>query len=115
VRLHSTDVWQFGYTSVEPVVQEFIQPFGEEAMRLFETNRTDSYLTAAALLYLNLGTSFAGDDARSNEYFSDGEQMAIRLRFIAHPPNGKPVPANGSALMEKARSHSAWGIFSWLM
>lgn len=114
-----TTLLQLGHSIVAPQAALMSEAFFLEADALWQLEqRSDSLPTVAAAQLLSLASIYNGHDG-GFPYLSQGIQMAQRMSLFGIPdlgatsalPRHEPEPERWA----RARSHTAWGVFNWIV
>ncbi|KAM4062337.1 fungal zn(2)-Cys(6) binuclear cluster domain-containing protein [Hirsutella rhossiliensis] len=107
------------YCTFNPEAAQLGEAFFAEADDLWQLDQaSDSLPTVAAAQLLGLVAIYKGRDA-GNPYYSLGTQMAKRMGLFGLPDSAlfarSPIHGKESDTLARARSHTAWGVFNWVI
>lgn len=110
---------QFTARTFVPEAVRLGEAFCAEADNLWQLyGDSDSLPTVAAAQLLGLTAIYNGRDA-GNPYYSQSIQMARRMGLFGFPDAvpfaHSPSHEGESDSVARARSHTAWGVFNWVM
>src|ERR1700753_2859660 len=105
------------YTFLDTSIVELSYVFRTEAVNLWRAERNeDSLTTVCALNYMSLSASCAGDEDLGQKYFTQGREMALRMRLFGVSKNeATRTDDSMSGELRLATAYAAWGIYNWLM
>ena len=111
-------VIQHAYNAFEPQAPSLSEAFFREADELWQLEKSsDSLPTLAAAQLLNITSIYNGRDGGS-PYLDLGVQMAQRMGLFGLPDlDGIPLRTEqkGEECWAEASSHTAWGVYNWVM
>ncbi|KPM38786.1 hypothetical protein AK830_g7762 [Neonectria ditissima] len=105
------------YSAIDDKAGALVNAFAAEAWSLWETERgSPSTLNMAAAMFLSFGYLVQGKDHIVLTTLSVAVRMGIHLGLFGVGEDAAKARTEGmDAQQIKAASHTAWGVFNWIM